>query len=417
MTTTQTQQTQTQPQAQTYRADRLSSGTLVRMVAQREIVTQFLRKEMWVSLVIMIVVFCGSLGLQTAFGGDEKSTLGVVGQQREFTDALTAQSAAGGPGIEIVRYADADTARRAVRDGKAEAAVVGDGRIVVQEKLPEELGAAVQQAHRTTVTVDRLRDGGLGDAQITGALTVQPLQVAALDPDVERDFQRTMTAGIGVMLLFFMMLMFGQGIAQGVLEEKSSRIVEILLAKVTSWQLLTGKVLGIGVVALAQITAIMVCGIGFALVAGLLDAPADAISTGMLVIAWFVPGYFLFATLWALAGAMVSRQEDIQHAAGPVSFLQTIGFTAALLPFMDFSATLTRIFSIVPGSSWAVMPVRMAAEPVPWWDIVAAALLMVVTIGVLLRVGGRIYMAAILQHGGIIKTREALRRAREGAGS
>ncbi|MEU1276839.1 ABC transporter permease [Streptomyces sp. NPDC005805] len=172
------------------------------------------------------------------------------------------------------------------------------------------------------------------------------------------------------------------------------------------------KVLGIGVVALTQITAITVCLIGFASVAGLLDAPAVAV--GALVIAWFVPGYFLIATLWALAGALVSRSEDIQHAAGPVSFLQTIGIFAALLPFTGANDTLTRVFSILPGTSWPVMPLRMAAGPVPWWDLVAAALLMAVAIALLLRVGARIYLAAVLQHGGIIKARAALRRAREG---
>ena len=135
---------------------------------------------------------------------------------------------------------------------------------------------------------------------------------------------------------------------------------------------------------------------------------------GALVIAWFIPGYFLFATLWAVAGSLISRQEDIQHAAGPVSFLQTISLLAALVPFSGVSDTLTRILSLVPGLSSSVMPIRMATEQVPWWEITVAVVLTLVAIVGLLRVGARIYSGGLLQHGGIVKARAAMRDAREG---
>ncbi|WP_030845843.1 ABC transporter permease [Streptomyces sp. NRRL F-4474] len=394
--------------------------TLVGLVAWREIVTQFQRKELWASLVMMILVFCGALGLQKVFtGAADRPVLAVVGEHRDLTESLRAQTAGasgdgGARGVEVVSYENEAAAEAAVRAEKADAALVGEGRVLVREKLPEPLAGPLYEAHRTAQTTERLRDGGLTDAAIARALAVQPLTVSALDPDADRRTERTMTAAIGVMALFFLTFMFGQGIAQGVLEEKSSRIVEVLLAKVHAWQLLAGKVLGIGLVAFVQISAMAAGGVTVAVAADLVDAPADAIGTSVSVVLWFIPGFLGFAALWAVAGALASRAEDLQHAAGPVSMLQTLSLMAALAPFTGISDTLTRLFSLVPGLSSAVMPVRMASENVPWWEVALAAVLLLASIAALLRVGGRIYIGGLLQHGGIVKARTALRNARLG---
>jgi len=388
---------------------RPSPAALIGTIAHREILVQLQRKELWVSLVLMVVVFCATLAAQTFFsGGARQARLGVVGERPEFVAALRAQA------IEPVRYGSADAALAAVRAGEIDAAVVGAGEVVVLEELPETLAAPLRLAHREAAIVERLRGSGFTEAQAAAALDVAPPAVRALEPEAGRTAQRTMTAAVGVMVLFFLMFMFGQGIAQGVLEEKSNRIVELLVAKVRPAQLLAGKVLGIGAVALAQITVIVLSGVAVALLTGLVDVPRDAFGTGALVVAWFIPGYLLFATLWAVAGALVSRQEDIQHAAGPVSLLQTAALLAALAPFSGVNDTLTRVLSLVPGLSSSVMPVRMAAEPVPWWDVALAVVLTLAAIAVLLRLGARIYSGGLLQHGGIVKVREALRDSREG---
>ncbi|SNT25123.1 ABC-2 type transport system permease protein [Streptosporangium subroseum] len=413
MTTQMTQPTQSRPEVEHNNPP--TGFTLIRMIARREIVTQFQRKELWISLTLMVVVFSASLGVQTLFSADARpSRLGVVGTQPEFTAALRAQADARGSVIEAVPYGTADVALTAVREGEVDAALLNGQDVVVLEKIPDSLAAPLREAHRAVALAERLRSRGLGEPEVSAVLNVAPPTVRALEPDAERTAQRTTTAAIGVMVLFFLMFMFGQGIAQGVLEEKSNRIVEILLAKVKAWHLLAGKVLGIGVVALTQITAIVAGGLTVALLVGLVDAPADAIGMGALVIAWFVPGYFLFATLWAVAGSLISRQEDIQHAAGPVSFLQTISLLAALVPFSGVNDTLTRILSLVPGLSSSVMPVRMATEQVPWWEITVAVVLTLVAIVALLRIGARIYSGGLLQHGGIVKARAAMRDAREG---
>jgi ABC-2 type transport system permease protein len=159
--------------------------------------------------------------------------------------------------------------------------------------------------------------------------------------------------------------------------------------------------------------AILVAGMVGAVAFGVVDAPADLARIGGIVLLWFIPGYFLFATMWALAGALVSRPEDLNHAAGPVSFLQTLGLLAALVPFIGLDRGLAQVLSLLPGTSWAVMPVRMATESVPLWEIAASLGLMLAAIAVMLRVGGRIYAGGVLEHGGMMRAKTALRIARE----
>ena len=382
----------------------------VALIAGREMAVQFRRKELWGSLVLTVVVLLGVMGLQQVFSGAEKSwSVGVVGER----PAVDAALAADGDTVTVVTLpAGADPATE-LQNTDLDAVWTADETLLFADSPASDLVEPLQQAHVSASLVDNLRAAGLDQAGIERSLTVTPLTVTSIDPDAAAAQQRTITAVFGVLILFFLMFMFGQSIAQGVLEEKSSRIVEVLLAKVRAWQLLTGKVLGVGAVVLTQMIAILAAGVAGALLFGVVDSPADLARIGALVVVWFIPGYILFATLWAVAGALVSRPEDLNHAAGPVSLLQTIGLFGALVPFVGLSESVTRVLSLVPGTSWAVMPVRMAAGAVPAWEIAVSMLLMVLAIGALLRLGGRIYLGGVLEHGGMVRTRAAIRNARE----
>lgn len=392
-------------------AGHLSSFRLIAMIAGREIATQFRRKELWGSLIITVVVLVGALGVQKLFSGAASSyTVGIAGDQAAVSAALTEQQVVG---IDVVALpADADPAG-SIEAGELDAVLGSDGRVIVPDSPPGELIEVIQQANSAVTSVESLRAAGLDDSQITGVFSVDPLAVVSLDADAAVKQEQTVTAIVAVMILFFLMFMFGQAIAQGVLEEKSSRIVEVLLAKVRAWHLLTGKVIGVGAVVLTQMVAILVAGMVGAVAFGVVDAPADMARIGGIVLLWFIPGYFLFATMWALAGALVSRPEDLNHAAGPVSFLQTLGLVGALVPFIGLDRSLAQVLSLLPGTSWAVMPVRMATETVPLWEIATSLGLMLVAIAVMLRVGGRIYAGGVLEHGGMLKAKTALRIARD----
>jgi ABC-2 type transport system permease protein len=233
--------------------------------------------------------------------------------------------------------------------------------------------------------------------------------VSVLDKNAAAAMKRAIAAGVAVMALFMMMFLCGMGIAGGVAEEKSNRIVEILLAKVRPWHLLAGKIAGLVVVALVQILALLIVGIGASIAAKVFDAPTDSIGIAVNLLIWFVPGFILFATVYAVAGALVSRQEDINQVVLPVNVIQILTLVGPVQAMTHADSQLVRILSVVPGFSWATMPVRMAATTVGWGEIVLAYAAMVFVTAALVWIGGRIYAGGLLRVGGIIKVSDALR--------
>ena len=186
-----------------------------------------------------------------------------------------------------------------------------------------------------------------------------------------QDGQRVVAAIIGVGLLYGLLILFGQFVAQGVVEEKSSRVVELLLATMSPWQLLAGKILGLG---RARARADR----GHrgrrrrrgAIAFDLVDIPGDLIGTAVSVVLWFVLGYAFYAAIFAVAASLVSRQEDLgtrAHAddAGPRRRLRRRH--PGRRPTR--TARWRRSPRFVPGLSPLVMPVRQAAGEVAVWEV------------------------------------------------
>jgi ABC-2 type transport system permease protein len=212
-----------------------------------------------------------------------------------------------------------------------------------------------------------------------------------------------------VVLLYSLIILFGQFVAQGVVEEKSSRVVELLLATMRPWHLLAGKILGLGALGLAQIVLIAVIGVSGALAFDVVDVPGDLLGTVGWVLFWFVLGYALFASLFAVAASLVSRQEDLGSVLTPASLVLIVAFFVAIQAAGDPSGTLAVVTSFVPGFSPMVMPVRQAAGEVALWEVAVAVVLMLVAIALVVRLGGRVYSGALLRTSGKTKLKEALR--------
>jgi ABC-2 type transport system permease protein len=236
--------------------------------------------------------------------------------------------------------------------------------------------------------------------------------VTALDPDAEADGQRVVVAIIGTAVLYSLLILFGQFVAQGVVEEKASRVVELLLATMKPWQLLAGKILGLGVLGLGQIVVIAGIGVGGALGFDLVDIPGDLVGTAISVVAWFVLGYAFYAAIFAVAASLVSRQEDLGTVIMPTTLVLVAAFVVGIQASANPGGTLAIVTSYLPGLSPLVMPVRQAAGEVAWWEIGLAVLLMLAAIALVVRLGGRIYAGALLRTGGKTKIREALRAER-----
>jgi ABC-2 type transport system permease protein len=251
----------------------------------------------------------------------------------------------------------------------------------------------------------------LADAGVQLASPPQ-VDVVALDPDADADLEAAVVALVGVVVLYSLLILFGQFVAQGVVEEKSSRVVELLLATMRPWQLLAGKIVGLGLLGLAQMLVIAVIGIAGALTFDVVSLPGRLVGTVITVIAWFVLGYAFYASVFAAAASLVSRQEDLGSVITPASLLLVVGFVISIQAAQDPTGSLSTVTSFIPGLSPLVMPVRQAAGGAAWWEVVVSVVLMLISIAVIVRVGGRIYSGALLRTGGKVKLREALRAER-----
>jgi ABC-2 type transport system permease protein len=388
----------------------LSSSSLVRLVASREISARIRDKNFIISSVVILLLLLGSLALQVALNsGTEESRIGVVGDVPGLEQALLAQGEALEVDVSVVELSDEAAATTAIEAEDVDSALIVDNggyELLVQESASGSLEAIVQGAVTQLAVAEQLAEAGIS------ALDVPEVPVTALDPDADRDGQRVVAAIIGAGLLYGLLILFGQFIAQGVVEEKSSRVVELLLATMKPWQLLAGKILGLGVLGLAQIVVIAVVGVAGAIAFDIVDIPGELIGTAVSVVLWFVLAYAFYAAIFAVAASLVSRQEDLGTVLMPTTLVLVAAFVVGIQASANPDGTLATVTSLVPGLSPLVMPVRQAAGAVPVWEVVLAVVLMLAAIALIIRLGGRIYAGALLRTGGKTKIREALRAER-----
>ena len=387
------------------------SAAMVRLVAAREITARVRDKNFIVSSVVIIVLLVGMIGLQVALNsGSEPTRIGVVGDVAQLEPALEAQGDALEADVEVVELGDETAGRAAIEDGDVAGVLLAEGdggpELLVEQTAGGELQAVVRGAVSQLAVAEQLAEAGLA------GLDVPEVAVRALEPGADEDGQRVLMAIVGVAVLYGLLILFGQFVAQGVVEEKASRVVELLLATMRPWQLLAGKIVGLGMLGLAQIVVIALVGVGGALAFDLVDIPGELVGTAVSVVAWFVLAYAFYAAIFAVAASLVTRQEDLNTVVMPTVLLLVAAFAVGLQAAAAPDGTLAKVTSLVPGLSPMVMPVRQAAGQVAVWEVALSVVLMLVAIAAIVRVGGRIYAGALLRTGGRTKIREALRAER-----
>jgi ABC-2 type transport system permease protein len=388
----------------------LGSAALVRLIASREISARVRDKNFIISSIVIIVLLVGTLGLQVVLNsGSDTTRVGVVGDPA-LEAAIQAQGKALDVDVTVKALDDEDAARAAIEDDDVDGVLIAqegqEPELLVEQSAGGSLQAVVQGAVAQLSLSEQLASVGIS------ALEVPEVSVTALDPQADQDGQRVVVAIIGIGVLYGLLILFGQFVAQGVVEEKASRVVELLLATMRPWQLLAGKVVGLGLLGLAQIVVITVVGVTGALAFDLVDIPGDLVGTAVGVVAWFVLGYAFYASIFAAAASLVSRQEDLGTVVMPTTLVLVVAFVIGIQAASDPSGTLAVVTSYIPGVSPLVMPVRQAAGDVAVWEIALSVVLMLVAIGLIVRLGGRIYAGALLRTSGKTKIRDALRAER-----
>jgi len=219
-------------------------------------------------------------------------------------------------------------------------------------------------------------------------------------------------------VLLFGISVFGQMVLTGVLEEKASRVVEVLLARIPPRALLTGKIAGIGLLGLAQIGATALAALVAVAAVHSVDVPAVRGSVLAWAIVWFVLGYALYATVYGALGSLGSRVEDAQSVAAPVTVVMMVAYFASFVTIGQPASAAARALSYVPLTAPMAMPGRIAMGATAWWEPVVAAMITLATIAGLVQLAGRVYTRAILHAGPALSLRDVWRdRTASGSGA
>ncbi len=387
---------------------------MVWLVVRREITTRIRERSFLISTLITLLLIAGVVVVPTLFnrGGDEV-TVGLVGGAGTVEPALQQAAPAAGVTLTVRRYGDEAAARAAIEDGEADVVFLSADRVLVDEELDGEAEQVVRTAYGQAAAAQRLDAAGIDPDAAARALDLPPLSVTALNPpDPDSDARRG-AAYFGVLLLYFQLFGYGFWVALGVVEEKSSRVVELLLSTLRPWQLLAGKVIGIGLLGLGQLVLTVVVGITAAIATGAVDVPSGVLAVAGQVLVWFLLGFAFYACLFAALASLVSRQEEVQNVTTPLSVLLLGSFFLAITALGSPDSTLVRIGSIVPPFSTMVMPMRWAAGEAPLWELGLSIVLMLVTVVALVRLAGWVYAGAVLRSGPRVKLGDALAAGRE----
>lgn len=394
------------------------------IIVQREFFARFVKKGYWVFTVIGLAVMVGLTFLPTITHfidshtktkivlNDPKQLLStaVLHQVAQNQDAypmkfiLSAQAGVTDMSSDKVKsYMDglhthtvvvvngqtaADASFQIEQNGTLSASTLNNLKTLLNNQVFQarlaSLGASAHQVLSTPVTVD-----------------IHQLQEKSKSSD--QLVQSRILVYFMEILLMTTLMMYGVWVAQGVIEEKSNRIIEMMLIAVKPWQILFGKVLGLGLVALVQY-AVWTVGVVVSLFLrqsmssiDLHTVPAETIA---MFPVFFVLGYLSYAVMFGIGGSLVHRAEEQQLAVGPVTILTVLAFYASMVVFASPDSTFALVVSFVPFFSPLTMFARIALTDVPLWQVLVSIVIMVISIWIETRIGAEIYRKHALKTSG-----------------
>ena len=377
------------------------------LVARREALMR-LRSRVFLGGTTVMTVFV-VVGIVAASLLAAKTTpvrIGFSGGSQALEATFRATAAAYGTDVIVSDIADVGAGTAQVTAGTLDVLVTGSATAptaVAKAAIPADVESALSLA----TEAERLYDAGLSPAAITSAMAPVPVQLLA--PPSHKDNQNFF-AGLAVGILLWIALgIYGSQVAQGVVEEKATRIMEILLATIPPSRLLAGKVIGIGLVGLLQLTIVGGAALVAVHITNVAAIPALGPAGVLGDIVWFVLGFLFYATAYAAVASLVSRQEEVQSAIAPISVFQIAGYLLMYAALPDPSGPLATVGSLLPPFAPILMAVRMAASDVPSWQVGLAIVLTVASIIGLTWLAGRMYTNAALHLGARVRFIDAFR--------
>ena len=387
----------------------------VLLIAKREYLER-VRAKSFLVMTVLIPLVLGGLVYGTALmngGAGKSSHIAVVSSDAGFARDLAHELESGNGSTMKVEVARPDANERTVLDGQIKARKL-DGYL--WEKAPATAGSRpafdwvtkakadvltrsiVASAVRTTLTRERLGRAGMSKAEIDGLL--QPVELEDTGGKGSGYAEYASVFAI-FLLMYFAILFYGMNVARSIIEEKTSRIFEVLLATIKPEEMMAGKVLGVGAVGLTQVGIWVLAGTAV-LQSGLLMAgfsfPITALQVFFFVL-FFVLGFALYSSLAAALGAMNNSEQELQQMQ-MVMMLPLILCSLVLLKVVtDSDGLVAQIFSFFPFCTPLIMYVRIAVHQPPAWQIALSIFDLLVTTAIVLWFASRIYRVGILMYG------------------
>ena len=388
----------------------------VGLVARREVRERLRTRVFRIStLIVLLAVAAGVVIPVLTKGSNKPVEVGVVG-------ALSAplRATVQGTGIEIgtkvtlVSEATVPGAEAALRAGRLDLVLVDAHRLLVkQEPTASDTSDTALLARALSETV--ALQGGLQAAGIPPLRAAElahpkplPVQGLVAAPSKTRSTERS-TETFGLIFTYVLLSQYGTWLIMGVIEEKSSRVVEVLLSTLRPGQLLAGKVIGIGTVAMIQAALIVAValGLGAAVGSSLIHGAAPLAVVASLV--WVVLGYAFYCWVFAAGGSLADRQDQVQALAFPLQLPILFAYIYSLIVLGSGSANLLiKVLAYLPPTAPFAMPVLVGLGVATWWEFAISVVLCLAGIVLVARVASGIYYRAILRTGGRVHLRDVL---------
>jgi ABC-2 type transport system permease protein len=390
----------------------------VGLVASREVRERITSRSFVITTALLTIIILAAGIIAAIVGNDDSPTrydIAVVGAAPAGFDEVLA-SVATGLDFEV-RYVEASTradAELLLRAGRADIVIDAQGDDIVSDKQPADaLLFAISTAWRTSAAESAARAADLDESEIAAIVSPAVPSLVLLDEDDPED---ALGRGVGTLIgvvLFISINMFGSAVLTGVVEEKTTGVVEVLLSQVKAYRLLAGKVFGLCFLALAQLGLMIVAGVVSLRISGR-SVPADVWLALPATVFWFLGGFVLYNTLFGLAGSFVSRVEDAQGAAAPISMLFLAAYLAVFAVSVSPQSKAARIVSVLPPFAPLLMPLRIATGAASVLEITVAAVALVAAAYGMLRLAGSVYAHTLLHRGTRLRWRQLLSLRRSG---
>lgn len=393
----------------------MTSRALIQLVAMRELRDRLGNRAFLLTTVISLLVIVGLIVVPSLLGGGDEPvdvTLGVAadaGLPDGYDQAveITGQAMELGS-VELVAIDTSAQADAAVSDGDVDGVVLDDHTLLVPEpnsQLEQLVAQALQAANLTAF----LADAQVDPAQLQQASALPVVEITTPDGKDSNQLEQQFGVGFVVTILLFLTLQInGASILTTTVEEKSSRVVEVLLGTLRPWQLLSGKLIAMTVLSVAQLILYAGAALAASMLAGSVTLPPTTAAVMAVSIPMFLVGFGLYASIYAAAGALASSAEEAQSAAAPIGFISAAVYMAVLIGVVpNPNGVFAQVLTYIPFSAPFAVPVRVGAG-MPLWQAAIGFLSTTIGLVVIVRLAGRLYSAAILA-GGRLTWRAALR--------